>query len=209
LPTRLADNLASVLTPPRGRLIVLSGPSGAGKDSVLHALLCGPNSPCLLVKCITATTRDPRDGEQDGVDYFFITESSFKNRIRSGFFLEHADYNDRLYGTPVDFVQKERDKGNDVILKIEVQGALQVKEKAPDAILIFLTPPSWGALEQRLTERATEKHEDVASRLEIARREMDTAPKYDYLVVNDKVEDAVEALKAIILAERHRIISPK
>lgn len=158
-----------------------------------------------LIRCITATTRDPRNGEKDGVDYFFLSEESFRDRIQRGFFLEHAEYNGRLYGTPADFVEQERDRGNDVILKIEVQGAMQVKSRASDAILIFLAPPSWHVLEERLTNRATEKHEDFASRLEIAKREMDAAQQYDYLVVNDKVEQATVTLRSIIMAERHRI----
>ncbi len=199
-------DLVEKLIPKRGRLFVFSGPSGAGKDSVLDVLLTIPLCPPRLVRCVTATTRLPRDSEQDGIDYFFITEESFRRRIQRGFFLEHAEYNGRLYGTPADFVEQERDKGNDVILKIEVQGALQVQTAAPDAMLIFLAPPSWEVLEQRLTKRATEKHEDVKSRLEIAKREMDAAGKYDYLVVNQKVAAAAAALKAIITAERHRII---
>jgi guanylate kinase len=205
LKSRISDDLAEGLLPHKGRLFVLSGPSGVGKDSVLHALLQEPRRPDKLVRCVTATTRERRTNECEGVDYFFLQETEFKERIRGGFFLEHADYNGKRYGTPADFVEQQQTKGNNVILKIEVHGALQVKARAADAILIFLAPPSWDTLEHRLRERATEKHEDVKSRLEIARQEMDTAAKYDYLVVNDTVEEAVEALRAIILAEQHRI----
>lgn len=185
---------------------MVSGPSGVGKDTVLAALLAPDACPPGLLRCVTATTRAPRSNEVEGLDYFFLTRPEFEKRIEQGFFLEHASYNEDYYGTPVDYVGRERAAGHDVLLKIEVQGALQVRANAPDAILIFLAPPSWDELERRLRSRASDDPERLKRRLDIAREEMRAARGYDYLVVNDLVEDAAAALRAIILAERCRIV---
>jgi guanylate kinase len=191
--------------PARGKIIVLSGPSGAGKDAVLAPLFAAGTCPPRLRRCITATTRAPRAGEIDGVDYFFLAADEFRRRVAEGFFLEHASYAGRSYGTPRWWVEKERAGGNDVLLKIDVQGALQVRETAPDAVLVFIAPPSLSELERRLCNRdPCADPGDLARRLEIARDELALAPRYDYLVVNDTVAQAVEDLRAIILAERCR-----
>jgi guanylate kinase len=197
-------DLSGLLTK-RGRLFVVSGPSGVGKDAVLSALLASVECPPGLVRCITATTRPPRPTEIPGRDYFFFTHSEFEQRIRSEYFLEHAVYNSHYYGTPHDYPEQVRDEGHDVLLKIEVQGALTVKSRVPDAILIFLAPPSWEELERRLRSRATDDEVEVLRRLEIARAEMAIAVEYDFLVINDQIDDAVRALTSIVLAERCRI----
>lgn len=192
--------------PARGSLIVLSGPSGVGKDAVLAPLFSAGVCPPRLRRCITATTRAPRSGEIDGVDYFFLSHEEFQRRIGEGFFLEHASYAGRSYGTPRWWVEAEVAGGNDVLLKIDVQGALQVRSQAADAVLVFIAPPSVAELERRL--RGREGHanpDDIARRLEIALRELALSESYDYLVVNDRIEQAVEDLRAIILAERRRI----
>ncbi len=190
----------------RGRLFVVSGPSGVGKDAVLAPLLSAGTCPPRLRRCITATTRAPRPAEVDGVDYFFLDRAEFERRIALGGFLEHASYAGRHYGTPRAWVEAERDGGNDVLLKIEVQGAFQVREAVPEAVLVFVAPPSWEELERRLRGRDPGADPaDIARRLEAARAEVALAPRYDYLVVNDTIPAAVEALRSIVLAERCRI----
>jgi guanylate kinase len=190
----------------RGRIIVLSGPSGVGKDAVLAPLLAAGTCPPRLRRCVTATTRPPRPGEIEGVDYFFLDRDEFQRRIAAGFFLEHACYAGRYYGTPRWWVEAERDGGNDVLLKIDVQGALQVRESAPEAVLIFIAPPTEAELERRLRCRDDgASDEELSRRLAIARQELALVPRYDYLVVNDTIPAAVDALRAIILAERCRL----
>ncbi len=186
----------------RGNLIVLSGPSGVGKDTLLSRLI--ERVPG-VVKCLTATTRAPREGEQHGVDYLFLSPEQFAAWISQGKFLEHAHYNEQYYGTPLHLVEEARARGLDVILKIEVQGGLQVRQRVPEAILIFVQPPSLEVLRQRLTARGTDSPEQIASRLHIAEQEMRAIPHYDYLVTNDTIQEAVDLLRAILLAERARI----
>jgi len=184
------------------------GPLGAErrrKDALLAPLLAAGTAPPRLRRCITATTRAPRPGEIEGVDYFFLPAAEFERRIGEGFFLEHATYAGCRYGTPRWWVERERDGGNDVLLKIDAQGALQVRAQAPDAVLIFLAPPSLEELERRLRGRDPGADPaDLARRLTIAREELALAPRYDYVVVNDSIERAVEDLRAIVLAERCR-----
>lgn len=193
-------------TPGRGSLIVLSGPSGVGKDAVLAPLFSAEACPRRLRRCITATTRAPRPGEVEGLDYFFLSREAFEERIAAGFFLEHACYAGRYYGTPKWWVEAELAGGNDVLLKIDVQGALQVRATAPAAVLIFIAPPSEQELERRLRGRDPGADpEDLARRLAIARGELALARQYDYLVVNDRIETAVEDLRAIVIAERCRL----
>lgn len=192
--------------PKRGSLIVLSGPSGVGKDAVLAPLFSAETCPPRLRRCVTATTRPPRPGEIDGVDYFFLSDDEFRQRSGENFFLEQASYAGRCYGTPRWWVEAEIAGGNDVLLKIDVQGALQVRAQAPDAVLVFIAPPSEAELERRLRGRDPDANPDeLARRLAIARDELALAREYDYLVVNDRIEKAVAKLRAIVIAERCRV----
>ncbi|MCS7309740.1 MAG: guanylate kinase [Armatimonadetes bacterium] len=184
------------------KLVVLSGPSGVGKDTLLQRLLQRVPG---VVKCLTATTRPPREGEQHGVDYLFLSQEEFEQWIAEDRFLEYARYNQAYYGTPRHLVDEWLAQGVDVILKIEVQGGLQVRQRVPEAVLIFVQPPSMEALRQRLQQRGTDTPEQIAHRLRIAEQEMQAIPHYDYLVTNDDIEQAVDLLRAIILAERARI----
>lgn len=190
----------------RGNLIVLSGPSGVGKDAILAPLFSAAVRPPWLRRCITATTRPPRPGEIAGQDYFFLSREEFERRVREGFFLEYARYADRYYGTPLGWVEAERAAGNDVLLKIDVQGALQVRKRAPDAVLVFIAPPSADELERRLRGRDPgAEPADLAQRLAIARDELAHAGRYDYLIVNERIPEVVDAVRAIVIAERHRV----
>lgn len=197
---------ARASAPARGNVVVISGPSGVGKDAILAPLFAAGTCPPRLRRCITATTRGPRPGEIEGVDYFFLSPEDFERRIAAGFFLEHASYAGRHYGTPRWWVEAERSGGNDVLLKIDVQGALQVRSAVPDAVLVFIAPPSEAELARRLLGRDPAADPDeLARRLAIAREEIALAQRYDYLVVNDTIENAVESIRAIVLAERCRI----
>ncbi|MCE5199408.1 MAG: guanylate kinase [Armatimonadota bacterium] len=185
-----------------GLLFVLSGPSGVGKDAVLEELSrIYPG----FRRCVTATTRQPRFGEVDGVDYTFMSVDEFRERAELGEFLEYAHVHGNLYGTPKQWVQDQLWKGKDVILKIDVQGGLSVKEQMPSAILVFLVPPSLEELEKRLRGRLTENDEEVSKRLLDARRELDQIPHYEYIVENDTLLQTAEELKAVIIAEHCRI----
>ena len=194
-----------------GLLVVVSGPSAVGKDTVLDALLAREDLPRPVQKCVTTTTRPPRpkDGgrgmEEDGVDYHFVSPARFNEMVAHDELLEYAEYADNYYGTPRAWVSERRDKGIDVILKIEVQGGLIVQEKAPDAVLVFLQPPSLEELERRLRHRRTDSEDQIAKRLLHARKEMAQRPHYDYAVTNDSVEDAVDAIRAVLRAEHCRI----
>lgn len=183
----------------RGLLIVLSGPSGVGKGTVRKALfnLEGHN----LVYSVSMTTRKPRCGEVEGSDYFFVSRDEFEERIQNGKMLEYAEFVGNYYGTPVDEVEKQLEEGNEVVLEIEVQGALQVREKMTDAVFIFIAPPSMDALYARLKKRGTEPEEVIKERIEKAKRELGLAYKYDYIVVNDDVNNAADRIMAIIRAE--------
>ena len=181
-----------------GKTFIVSGPSGVGKSTVLHALFQGRDD---LYFSVSATTRAPREGEQDGVDYHFIQADAFRDMIAADAFLEYAEYVGNFYGTPKRFVDEAMEQGKDVILDIEVQGALQVVHKRPDVVRIFIAPPSWQALEERLTSRGTDSPEKVQKRLVRAKVELQTANTYDYFVINDTVERAVREINAIMLAE--------
>lgn len=185
-----------------GLLVVLSGPSGVGKDAVLADLL--PMFPNLR-KCVTYTTRPKRDNEVHGVDYTFVSKDEFQSEAESGGFLEHAEVHGHLYGTPRKWVDGTLAQGLDVILKIDVQGGLNVKRQAPSCIMIFLVPPSMEELERRLCGRLTENGEEIARRLANARRELEQIPQYDYIVENDTVHAAAETIRAILIAEHSRI----
>lgn len=185
-----------------GMLVVLSGPSGVGKDTLLRRLaeVC-PG----IERCVSYTTRAPRAGEVPGVDYNFVSADEFQKMIEAGEFLEYAQVHLDLYGSPLSPASRIREHGLDAVLKIDVQGGLTVKQKVPDAIMIFVAPPSMEELERRLRARYTDSETAVTRRLQDARREIEHIPMYDYLVVNDEIELAVARLRCIIMAERTRI----
>jgi guanylate kinase len=187
------------MTKKRGLLIVISGPSGVGKDTLIQRLLeRDPN----LRYSVSCTTRSPRPGERDGADYSFVSREQFQELIAKGAFLEHATYNGNLYGTLTERVEREREAGHDVVLKIEVQGAEQVRAKAPGAVFIFIVPPSVDELVRRQVKRNTETSQDMTARRLIASREMEYASSYDYVVANDELEHAVGEVLAIIQKAR-------
>lgn len=179
----------------KGRLIIISGPSGAGKGTVLQEVFSAHQNMCYS---ISATTRGPRVGEQDGVHYFFITKAEFEEKLRRGEMLEHTVYCGNYYGTPADYVESRRKEGFDVILEIEPNGAGQVKAKCSDAISIFILPPSIEELEKRLINRGTEPPEVIAKRIQRAKEEIVMADQYDYQVVNDTVEHAAMEINKIL-----------
>jgi guanylate kinase len=186
----------------RGLLIVLSGPSGVGKGTVRKELFSQPNTN--YEYSISTTTRLPRVGEVDGVDYFFKTREEFEQLIEEGGLLEHAEFVGNYYGTPLAYVRETIEAGRDVFLEIEVQGAAQIREKAPDALFIFLAPPSLSELEQRLIGRGTESEEVIVKRIATAREELEMMSLYDYVVENDEVQNACDKINSIIKAEHCR-----
>lgn len=183
----------------KGTLVVLSGPSGCGKGTVLKELLSRNENIFLSV---SATTRSPRPGEENGVHYFFLSREEFESRIRSGGMLEYASYVGNYYGTPRDAVEQRLAEGKDVILEIEVQGAMQVKKLCPEAVTVFILPPDFETLKARLTGRGTENEATVNNRLQKAREEMEYVSGYDYAVVNHLVPVAAEDIEAILRAEK-------
>ena len=182
----------------KGRSFIISGPSGVGKSTVLKGLMEKRGN---LYFSVSATTRQPRPGEEDGVHYHFLTMDTFREWIDQGEFLEHAEFVGNCYGTPRKYVYEAMDRGQDVILDIEVQGAMQVAEKMPEVVRIFIAPPSWSELERRLTARGTDTPEKIQGRLARAKEEVKLADTYDYFVINDSVEHAVFELDAIMTAE--------
>jgi len=186
----------------KGLLIVLSGPSGTGKGTVCKALLKKRKDISLSVSC---TTRAPRAGEKDGVSYFFKTREEFEKLIEKDAFLEYADVFSNYYGTPKSFVDAAIDEGKDVLLEIDVQGALKVKAAYPQGVYIFLVPPSMEELENRIRSRGTETAEQIEARLGKASAEMKLMKKYDYRIVNDSVDDVVNRIEAIMTAEKLRV----
>lgn len=180
----------------RGGLYVISGPSGVGKGTLVSKLLDMRDD---VVLSISATTRSPRPGEVDGKNYFFLTKEKFKDLIDADGFIEWAEYASNFYGTPLDFVEEQLAAGKNVILEIEVQGAFQVKEKLPDATLIFIEPPSMDELERRIIGRGTESEDVIESRMRTARVEMERKMEYDIAVMNDDVDSAVVRLSECIV----------
>lgn len=187
----------------RGLLIVFSGPSGVGKGTVRKEIF--ESSDNKFEYSVSMTTRPQRPGEVDGVDYFFRTREEFEELIRQGQMLEYAEYVGNYYGTPLTYVNETLDRGVDVFLEIEVQGALQVKQKVPDGVFIFLTPPDLEELKERLVGRGTDSTEVIAQRIERAKEEIALMREYDYAVVNDEVSLAAERVKRIIEAEHFRV----
>lgn len=187
----------------RGVLIVLSGPSGVGKGTVRKALFEEPDID--FQYSISMTTRQPRNGEVNGEDYFFVTRDEFETEIANGDILEYAEYVGNYYGTPKKFIDQTLAAGRDVLLEIDVQGALQVKEKMPEGAYIFLTPPDLAALKERLIGRGTEAMDVIDRRVSAATAEIRMMANYDYAVVNDEVSLAVNRIKDIIKVERLRV----
>lgn len=186
----------------RGILAVVSGFSGSGKGTIMKELLQQYDNYALS---ISATTRQPREGEMHGREYFFLSKEEFEQLIKEEKLIEYAQYVGNYYGTPSSFVEEQRDAGKDVILEIEVQGALQVKEKFPDTVLLFVTPPSAEELASRLRRRGTETEEVIAKRMEQAVTESTLMDKYDYLVVNDSLQEAVETMHNILQMEHYKM----
>jgi guanylate kinase len=187
-----------------GLLFVLSAPSGAGKDAILSRFLA--RSPgANLKKCVTATTRAPRPNEVDGRHYHFWSEEEFERRQRAGELLEWATVHGNRYGTPREWVEEQLGRGEDIVLVIDVQGGLSVKARYPDAILIFVLPPSLDVMEQRLRSRDSESEDAIQRRLRDAPRELEQCRHYDYVIVNDVLDVAADTLAAIVTAERCRI----
>ncbi len=183
----------------RGLLVIISGPSGVGKGTIRKALFdISDNNFCYSV---SMTTRKPRKGEVDGQDYFFVSKEEFEKRIKENGFLEYAEFVGEYYGTPMDYINKKLQAGKEVIIEVEVQGALQVHERLPEAVFIFIVPPSKKALIKRLQNRGTDSPSIIKKRINKAEREYSLAYKYDYIVVNDDVANAADRIYAIIRAE--------
>ena len=186
----------------KGLFLVVSGPSGAGKDTICQKLI-KENSNIWM--SVSMTTRKPRPLEKDGVDYFFVSSEEFENKINDNTFLEYASYNDNYYGTPKDKVEEKLNEGKDVILVIDINGAINIKKIIPSALFIFIMPPDMETLKNRLIGRKTESKDKIVQRFITAYNEVNNYKKYNYVVVNDKVEDAVNKVKSIIQSEKCRV----
>lgn len=186
----------------QGILVVVSGFSGAGKGTLIKAMLEKHHNYALS---ISATTRAPRQGEEDGREYFFVTREKFEEMIREGQLIEYAQYVENYYGTPRQYVFQQMADGKDVILEIEIQGALKIKERFPDALLLFVMPPSADELKRRLVGRGTETMEVIDQRLHRAAEEAEGMTSYDYILINDKVDTCVDAMHQLIQAQHRRV----
>ena len=184
----------------KGVLLIISGPSGSGKGTIVERLV----DDLGYRVSISATTRNPRPNEENGVHYFFKTKEEFEKMIEAGELLEHACFCDNYYGTPKEYVERQLGEGNNIILEIEVQGALQVKKKYNDAVLIFTMPPTIAELRRRLVNRGTEDMATIDKRIKRAEEELEYLPQYDYIVINDTVEQAVRDVDCIVRAEKMR-----
>ena len=186
----------------KGFLLVVSGPSGVGKGTVLHDLM---NTQKNLVYSVSATTRNKRDGEIEGVSYFYKTHDEFKQMIDEDEFLEYAKVHNNYYGTPKEFVDRKINEGKIVVLEIDVQGAVNVKQNTENAVFIFLAPPSLSELKNRIVGRGTETEQDINVRMKNARKELEYIRYYDYLVINDHINSAINSVNEIINAEKHKV----
>ena len=186
-----------------GQIIVISAPSGAGKDTVVKELMKRDSSNRWV--SVSATSRLPREGEKEGVDYYYLTKEEFEEKINDGFFLEYTNYAGNYYGTPKKYIKEKIDNGIDVILIIEIEGATNIKKLIPEAIFIFIMPPSLKELVRRLKKRGTETNEKIIKRFHEAYKEVNEVSKYNYVVVNDKLDDAVDKIESILKAEKCRV----
>lgn len=189
---------------PRGLLIVVSGPSGAGKGTICKSLLKEYSG---IQISVSATTRKPRSGEVDGVNYFFLEKEDFIQKIDRGEFLEHAKVYENYYGTPSEFVMEKINSGEDVLLEIDIQGALQVKEKYSEGVFVFILPPSMEELKNRIVGRGSETEESLKIRYSSAIDEISFIKDYDYYVINDKIDSATKKLMSIIEAEKNKVVN--
>lgn len=183
----------------KGTLFVVAGPSGAGKGTVLGQVFATTDN---LFYSVSVTTRQPRDGERHGIDYLFYSDRAVLDMIEKNQFLEYAEYVGNIYGTPADAVDAQLEEGKDVVLEIEIVGALQVKQKRPEAVMIFLAPPGFDELERRLRGRGTDTEDVIFRRLAKAREEHRKIREFDYIVINDNISEAADELRAIIIASR-------
>lgn len=186
-----------------GQIIVISAPSGAGKGTIIKELLKNDSKNRWL--SVSATSREMRTNEQEGVNYYYITEEDFKNKIKNNYFLEYTNYAGNYYGTPKEYIKEKINNGIDVILEIEIEGAMNIKKLIPEAIFIFIMPPSLKELVKRLKGRGTESNEKIMKRFHEAYKEINEVTKYNYVVVNDTIENATNKIEAILKAERCRV----
>lgn len=186
-----------------GQLIIVSAPSGSGKDSVINGLMERDSNNKWV--SVSATSRPKRGKEQEGIDYYFLSKEEFEQKIKENFFLEYAEYAGNYYGTPKKYIKEKLDQGIDVILIIEIQGAKKVKELLPEALLIFIMPPSLKTLVKRLKKRGTDSNEKIIERFHTAYKEINEVTKYNYVVVNDDLNEAIDKVDAIIKAEKCRV----
>ena len=186
-----------------GQLIVISAPSGAGKGTIIKELLKRDNQTRWL--SVSATSREKREGEEEGVNYYYLSEKEFKKKIKEDYFIEYTNYAGNFYGTPKEYIKEKLTKGIDVILEIEIEGANNIKKLVPEAIFIFIMPPSLKELVKRLKKRGTETNDKILKRFHNAYKEINEVSKYNYVVVNDILEDAVDKIEAIIKSEKCRV----